>query len=439
MLGRGSILVALLAAVQATAAAAETTVTGDLPRHAQLGFATAETAEGLVVRRAAAESPLSDGDVIMAVGGRSFARPYEGAALLQRLRGGETAPLRIRRGGETRAVTLSLRPAPYEERPGEDIQYGVVPASDGVRLRTIVSRPSGTAGAGPALFLTQWVSCGSIEGRSAAVDQLRNLAARAGMVLVRVERSGAGDSLGLGCHELDYDTEVRHYREALDALQGHPWVDPRRIVVYGSSLGATIAPLVAAGRPVAGVLVQGGGALTYVERMIAFDRIGLERSGAEPGEIDRRMRQSVAFHALYLLGGRSPAEIARERPDLADLWSRIRGSGDGVHYGRPYAWHRQAAARNFLEAWSRIEAPVLVVYGEYDQYETRHGHELIARTLNRLRPGSATFLQIAGADHELEIYDSAEDALAYRGARPQPELFLGPATEWLKRVTSASR
>ena len=78
-------------------------------------------------------------------------------------------------------------------------------------------------------------------------------------VAVRVERSGAGDSLGPACHELDYDTELRHYQEAYDAISRHPWIDPRRIVVYGSSLGATIAPLVAAGRPVAGVLSRAAG------------------------------------------------------------------------------------------------------------------------------------------------------------------------------------
>jgi glyoxylase-like metal-dependent hydrolase (beta-lactamase superfamily II)/alpha-beta hydrolase superfamily lysophospholipase len=427
---------AVIAAALSAPAWAETRITGDLPRHAELGFATDEAAGGLTVRKAGAGSPLHDGDVILAVDGRSFARPYEGSALLQRLRGGDRVELQIRRAGSLRAVRIAPPPAPYEERPGEEIEYGVVRTSDGAQLRTILSRPSGVRVPAPALFFTQWVSCGSIEGPGNAVAQLRALAARAGMALIRVERSGAGDSLGPACHELDYDTEVRHYREALDSLRRHPWIDPRRIAIYGSSLGGTTAPLVAAGRPVAGILVQGAGALTYVERMIAFDRIGLERSGASPGEIDRRMRQSVAFHSLYLLDGKDPEAIARERPDLAGVWSHIRGSGDGVHYGRPYAWHRQAARRDFLEAWSKVEAPVLVVYGEYDQYETRHGHEIIVRTLNRLRPGSATFAEIAGADHELELYGSPEDALAYHGGRANPELFLRPASDWLKRVTS---
>ena len=48
------------------------------------------------------------------------------------------------------------------------------------------------------------------------------LAQKSGMALIRVERSGTGDSEGPGCDTLDYDTEVRHYREALDQLREAP-------------------------------------------------------------------------------------------------------------------------------------------------------------------------------------------------------------------------
>jgi fermentation-respiration switch protein FrsA (DUF1100 family) len=115
-----------------------------------------------------------------------------------------------------------------------------------------------------------------------------------------VERAGAGDSEGPPCHQLDYDTEVRHYREALAALASHRWVRADKIVIWGESLGATTAPLVAQGRKVAGVLVQGGGALTYPERMLALDRMAVERSGATPAEIHQRMLRSVEFHTEYL-------------------------------------------------------------------------------------------------------------------------------------------
>jgi pimeloyl-ACP methyl ester carboxylesterase len=329
---------------------------------------------------------------------------------------------------------------PLQAIAGLETEYGSIRTSEGTRLRTILTRPAGSNRRLPAIFLAQWVSCSSLDVAGDRPGLLRDLATGSAMVLIRVERSGTGDSEGLPCSELDYDTEVRHYREALDRLGRHPWVDADRIVIFGSSLGAATAPLLAAGRDVAGVVVQGGGALTYVERMIAFDRLYLERSGEfPPGRIHEEMVRRIQFHSEYLLGRRTPQQIARERPELAGVWESIRGTDAASHYGRPFAWHWQAAATDFLEAWTEVRAPVLVVYGEYDQFEVRHGHRLIADTLNRLRPGSATFIEIPAADHDMELYASPEDAYLYRGATVRRELFLRPMIDWMQRVTGSAR
>jgi pimeloyl-ACP methyl ester carboxylesterase len=321
---------------------------------------------------------------------------------------------------------------------GLETEYGQVRTSDGLRLRTILTRPAGTRSRLPSIFLTQWVSCGSLDFAADRPGLLRDLAQQSGIVLIRVERSGTGDSEGPPCSALDYDTELRHYREAFDQIARHRWVDPDRILLFGSSLGATTAPLLAEGRKVAGIAVQGGGALTYLERMIQFDRIFLERSGKYgPEQIHEEMLRRIQFHTLYLLGRKAPEQIGRERPDLAGVWQNIRGAAEAPpHYGRPYAWHWQAASQDFLEAWSRVQSPVLVIYGEYDQFETRHGHELIVRTLNRLRPGSARFVEVPRADHDLELYASPEDAYLYRGAEVRRELLLQPLLSWAREVTA---
>src|SRR5215213_2519700 len=121
---------------------------------------------------------------------------------------------------------------PLEDLPGLQIEYGSVRTSEGVRLRTIITRPAGTTGKLPAIFHTQAVSCGSLEPLPAdRLTVLGGLAQKSGMALIRVERSGTGDSEGPGCDKIDYDTEVRHYREALDQLSRHKWVDPSRIVI----------------------------------------------------------------------------------------------------------------------------------------------------------------------------------------------------------------
>lgn len=328
---------------------------------------------------------------------------------------------------------------PLQDVAGLETEYGLIRTSEGTRLRTILTRPERADARLPAIMLTQWVSCGSVDFSAERPSQLRELAVQSGMVLIRVERSGSGDSEGVACEALDYDTEVRHYREALAQLRHHRWVDPRQIFLYGSSLGSTTAPLVAQGFDVAGILVQGGGAETYLERMINFDRLYLERSGGySPEQIHGEMLRRIPFHYDYLVRGLSPQEIEAERPELRGVWASIRGAEPQAHYGRPFAWHQQAAQKNFLEAWSRIEAPVLVLYGEYDQFEMREGHRLIADTVNRLRPGTATFVEIAGADHSLISYPSAEAAYRDEGGERRPELFLEPVLGWLRRVAGVS-
>jgi pimeloyl-ACP methyl ester carboxylesterase len=327
---------------------------------------------------------------------------------------------------------------PLVALPGLETEYGTVRTSEGIRLRTILTRPTGSTGRLPAIFLAQWVSCGSLDFAADRQNALRKIAEAPGIVLIRIERSGTGDSEGPACSALDYDTEVRHYREAFDRIARHPWVDPDRIVIFGSSLGSTTAPLIAGGKKVAGVAVQGGGAVTYLERMINFDRLYLERSGKyRPGQIHEEMVRRIPFHVEYLLNGKTPEQIERERPNLRGVWQSIRGGAEAPpHYGRPYTWHQQAAKKNFLEAWTKAQAPVLVIHGEYDQFEPGHGHELIADTLNKLRPGGATFVEVRRADHELEFYASAEDAYAYRNPAVRHETLADILIPWVRRVTA---
>ena len=322
--------------------------------------------------------------------------------------------------------------------PGLETEYGSVKTSEGVRLRTILTRPAGARDRLPAIMLAQWVSCGSLDFGADRQNELRMIADRSGMVLIRVERSGTGDSEGVPCSELDYDTEVRHYREAFDEIARHPWVDSSRIIIFGSSLGSTTAPLIAQGKDIAGIAVQGGGAVTYLERMINFDRIFLERSGKyTPAQIHEEMTRRIPFHVEYLINGKTPEQIERERPDLKGVWQSIRGGAEAPpHYGRPYAWHQEAAKHDFLEAWTNIRAPVLVIHGEYDQFEPEHGHRLIADNVNKLRPGSATFIQIPKADHNIDAYPSADDAYADRNGTPRRDLLAQPIIEWARKITA---
>ncbi len=407
-------LAAATAGCGTVAAAAKPSSPAGLARRADLQAQFAVKDDTLTVRSVVADSPagragLRTGDRVVAVNDRPIRRPHIGRDLLRRLDGGRAARLGLQRGGRSVTVRFVPRAQPAEVLEGFETEVGAIETSDGARLRTFVSVPSGRAqplGRRPALFFVQWVACSSIEFSSgdSTMDMVAAVARAASMVLLRVERSSNGDSEGPGCHALDFDTEVAHYRQAFERLVTHGRVDRDRVVVWGNSLGSVTAPFVVAGRRIAGLIVGGGGALSYLERMITFDRIRLERDEADPAAQHLEMQRRIRFHYAYLIEGRDPKAIEAEDPNLRGVWGRILGTGDGVHYGRPYAYHRQAAQKNILGAWLQVQAPVLVMYNAFDQFEAEHGHRLIARTLNRRRPGQATYVRHPNMGHGQRIY-----------------------------------
>lgn len=323
------------------------------------------------------------------------------------------------------AIATSVAQA-EESIPGVTSHYRVVELADGSRLQAIITLPENDASARHPLLFTQWVSCGSLDYRkgSNAHELLAALARDSGLALVRVERS-ALDGSGPACENLDYDTELAHYIEAFSILLDDKRIDASQVYVYGSSLGSTTAPLVAerlqeAGSTIAGIIVQGGGAVTYYERMFNFERIYLERRPdvVAPADIQIEMLHRAKFQYEYLVEDRHPDDVAKDGPNMARIREDILGMGDADHYGRPFAWHQQASAHNFLAAWAQLDAPALVIFNTFDQFEARHGHQLIADMVNRLRPGTATFVERPNIGHSDNRFATIEDAYAWRDGTP---------------------
>ncbi len=324
---------------------------------------------------------------------------------------------------------------PLEEIDGLDSRYGVLTTPDGARLRTVMTRPAGTSGRLPAILFVQWLSCNSIELPARQQDgwsrMLRRLAQESGMVMMRTEKVGVGDSEGGDCVALDYESELAHHRAALAALRRAPDVDPARIVVFGASMGGNYAPLVATGEEVAGVMIWGGGAKSWFERTLGFERRAKEFSGIQAAELDAYMRSLSRFLVAYLLDRKSPETIAREQPALADVWGRIVGTEAETHYGRPLAFHQQAAAQDWAAAWEGVDAPVLALYGEYDWFEDAASHRLVADIANRRGAGRGEFVQVAGTDHHFDRYVSAAAAFREEGGVVNSDAAVEVMLRWL--------
>jgi pimeloyl-ACP methyl ester carboxylesterase len=426
------------------------TISGDLKRQADLGFAFGAKDGSLAVESvtegsAAAAAGLAKGDQIVAIDGQPYAKTYIGEAMLRRLKGGEEIALEIGASSQKRTVRFTPPAKPWESLSGLDTYIGAITTPDGARLRTIITRPAGTVGRLPTLFFVQWSGCDTVEftGAGPWVEVYKGLAQRSGYTMIRIERSAnGGDSEGPACHELDFDTELSHYRYAYSKLTVSPHVDRDRVAIVGNSLGSMMAPFVAQGNRVRGITVASGGGLTFFERMVYFDRQALERrAGAAPQDIHDKLMDQVRFHVAYLLDGKTPEQISEENPKLGAVWKQIPFTGDGVHYGRPYAFHHQLAKKNMLGAWASIEAPALVIYNEFDQFESLKGAESIVDTMNRLRLGSAELARFPNVDHSFFKYPSAD--MAYQRVRAQrtnaPEPAIDRTLLWLKKIVEGPR
>jgi dienelactone hydrolase len=320
-------------------------VSNPLPRRGYFGVAMEQSPSGARVTgvtpgSTAAVTGISVGDVIVAIDGLDTPTTDAVIRLIGRHRGGDSVSIRIQHAGESRAMTVTLKPYPFEQMQNAIVSYGAVESQPGVRLRTITSVPSTPALARyPAVLVVQGGGCGSIDtpiGRQVGTTDLIHTIGSHGFITMRVEKSGVGDSQGEPCASIGFKEEFAGYQAALKALLSHPAIDRGRIYLVGISLGGVFSPLLAAETHVAGISVYG-----------------------------------------------TPAGPTPPYP------------------GRSDRFFEEFAKVDVAAAWTKVNTRVQVLHGEYDAdpVVNRAVHESIAAMINKVHPGSATFREFAGLDH----------------------------------------
>jgi pimeloyl-ACP methyl ester carboxylesterase len=242
-----------------------------------------------------------------------------------------------------------------------------------------------------------------------------------------VERPGVGDSEGPPCADNDLRTDMATYRAALRALKKYDFVDADNVFLFGSSLGGALAPIIAHDEPVRGLIVSGAFTKTWYEHMLEIERTRLALLGRTPSEINEAMRGYSEFYSLYLNQKLTPAEVIRQRPQLAKLWD----DEPERQYGRPAAFYHQVQELNVEAAWAQISVPALIIYGEYDWIMSRADHELAAHIVNRRRPGSARLVIAPKTSHSLDVYESMEKAFKEEGGKFDDSM-ITLIIDWLK-------
>jgi len=335
----------------------------------------------------------------------------------------------------TAQARVVMPPTATEVHPGVAVEPLVLTAEDGTRLRAVVTKPRGAQGRLPAILFVPWLSCSTIAIPRENLDgwsvMLQRLVRETGAVVWRTDKRGVGGSEG-NCAELDYETELADQHASLEALRRRPDVDPRRIVIFGGSMGSNMAPLLAAGSDVAGVVVWGGGARTWAERTMAFERNRIELRGTPVAARAAAMTARHRFVDRFLLGGETPQAIAAADPALGAVWRDFAGAREATLYGRPFAFHRQAQQRNWAAAWEQVRAPVLAMIGENDWFEDAGGVALIGEAVNRGSPGQARVMVIPGLDHHLSRYRDRRAAFREEGGVVDVEPVMRELLPWLR-------
>ncbi|MGH9754756.1 MAG: alpha/beta fold hydrolase [Blastocatellia bacterium] len=402
---------------------------GELQRQAFLGVdlgSPSQAKAGVEVKRitnaeVATKTGLRAGDRILRVNGSLLDSFVTYQKIFPALRAGETVRFEIVRNDQVLALTTTLSALPREQLKGAHTIYDSVLTDFGSRLRMIVTRPQNAqgqiaTGKLPVVFLVGWLSCDSVEypfGPSDGFGQApHDIATKSGVVLVRTDKPGVGDSEGPGCVECDFQTELAGYRAAFRALKRYDFVDPDRIFILGLSNGGGFAPLVPQNEKVRGYIIAGGWAKTWFEHMIEHERRRLQLSGKNQGEIKDLMKGYAEFYTDYLVRKMTPREVLRAKPHLATLWYDM----PEHQYGRPASFYHQLQDLNLASAWEKVDAPVLILYGEYDWIMSRADHELIAEIVNSKHPGRATFVELPKTDHLFMTYDNI--GAAFEGATP---------------------
>lgn len=313
------------------------------------------------------------------------------------------------------------------------LELGSVRDARGQRLRTLVTLPRADSRM-PAVFLAGWLSCDSVEvpasGGDGVARLLRQIITESGAIVARLDKAGVGDSEG-NCAATDFDTELSGYRAAFRALRAHPRVDPARIILLGISNGGGFSPLVAEGAPVAGFVSIGGWSKTWFEHMIELERRRLALEGRPRAVITAEVKPLTAFHAAYLLEGRTPAEVIRLHPELKGVWY-----DEPAHqYGRPAAYYHQLQALDVGAAWSKVSVPALIVWGEYDWIMSREDQVMLVDAVNASAPGKAQLLTVPRMDHSFSTHDTAKAAFDRMGAGGYPQ---AAAAEILRFIRAAA-
>ncbi len=329
-------------------------------------------------------------------------------AVLRQFTAGTKLELSLERGKRALTLTAEVKEYPQEVYPRARVVLDQVKAQ-GQLLRAICVLPNGE-GPFPVLYYlpgAHWASEEYPLNPQHPVPALLGALADVGIASLRVERSGLGDSQGPACTRVDYEGELAGYLAGLELLRGVSWADPQRLLLFGHSIGAMHAPLLAEAMRPRAVITFGAGGVPISQGLVGAITRHAELQLGDRAEVRVRSEQVAELIRLVVCGQQTPAEVFESRPDLEEI-----APGhfhDDEAYGRTVRFYHQLEKVDIEASWRRFGGHLLALHGSRDYISALEDSERLASWCG----ASARVEQVNGVDHQMsDLPSSAGERLA---------------------------
>lgn len=388
-------------------------VTEEAAKEAGLDSAKGILVPAVIPGMPAIDAGIEGGDIIYKVAGKDVPDMTAFLVGMRDFYAGDDVTFGIARNGEMIERTLKLAARPMESSNDYDVMYDSTTAL-GHRIRTIVTKPKGE-GKSPAVVILPGLGMDALEFFRPTPNPFKSMIdglTTSGYVTIRAHLIGAGDSEGPPSRDIDLKGEVACHRAAIEALKKYDFVDDDHIFIFGHSVGARIAPLVAAGENVSGIITYAALARPWMESSTESSQRRAEIEGFSADEIRAQVQQLQTFMQQCYIEKQSPAEVLAKYPELTELTSQFL-QNDTYIMGRNYRYFQELAGRDAAADWKSLDAPILAIWGSADYVANKADSEFLVEQVNAAHPGNAEFVTIDGSDHSLNrMADMEESYLA---------------------------
>lgn len=420
-----------------------------LPRHPFLGV-TAEPAPGRHVRVAslypdssAARSELKPGDILISVNGVPLDSVSTFIARIRSFKLGDRIICHVQRGIKEMDIEITLGEAPREQPDDIQVRYDTVRAGEAT-LRSLITMPADSSSKRPAVLFVQGIGCISIEAPLATRNLTRDFVyrlTRSGVVVMRVEKSGVGDSIGRPCRDVGFHEEVAMFTSALQKLKSYDFVDKDNVFIFGYSAGGWVGPLVAMREPVKGIAVYGTVVRPFMEYLIENRRRNVWlRTHADLVNLEDEQRQYASLLHFVLVEKLSAPEAIARHPGLAPLSKKVFFQDfDHLFDERSLQYYRELNDENVARSWAALNLPVLAMIGEFDIRTTQFDHEYLAAIVNARHPGRASWQKLPKLDHGFVAHQSLEDGFTNEFVGPFGEQVVERTVKWMEAQSAAEK